>query len=242
MGLFSRNKDKGAVAEVVAPSVSSIDLMKTRVDLVKKISLEKNIPATQMSRVAIVLDYSGSMRDLYETGFVQSLLERLMPLGIRFDDNEALDVFLFHNKAFEVGEVKPDGFAGFIQKEVISKYNMGGTYYAPIVKMITKKYTSEAGDPAYVMFIADGDCSDKDKSRAAITEAAKAGIFWQFIGIGRASFGFLEELDNMPGRVIDNANFFSVTDINHMSDNELYSKMMDEYPQWLIEAKTKNII
>lgn len=241
MGWFSKKKEAG-VAEPQEPSQSQVDLMKTRVDLVKKISLEKNIPETQKSRVAIVLDYSGSMDHLYKSGFVQRLLERLMPLGIRFDDNQALDVFLFHHEAFEVGELTPDGFAGYIDNEISSNYRMGGTCYAPIVEMVTEKYTKEVGDVAYVMFITDGDCSDKRESRKAITEAAKEGIFWQFIGIGKADFGFLKELDDMEGRFIDNANFFQVKNVDSMSDEELYSKMMDEYPQYLIEAKSKGII
>lgn len=244
MGLFSKKSRGGeAVAEQPsAPTQGQIDLMKTRVDLVKKISLEKKIPETQKSRVALVLDYSGSMRSLYQSGFVQKLLERLMPLGIRFDDNEAIDVFVFHNKAYEVGEVDPTRFVGFINNEVSSKYQMGGTNYAPIVKMITEKYTKEQGDVGYVMFITDGDCSDKDDSRKAITKAAESGIFWQFVGIGTAGFGFLQELDDMPGRVIDNANFFQVKDIDSMTDEDLYSSMMDEYPDYLVEAKTKGII
>jgi hypothetical protein len=53
---------------------------------------------------------------------------------------------------------------------------------------------------------------------------------------------FLEDLDDMPGRVIDNANFFRAIDFEKMSDEELYSKMMDEYPDYLKEASTKSII
>ena len=242
MGLFGFGKKSSETATAEAPSQGQIDLMKQRVDLVKKISLEKNIPETQKSRVALVLDHSGSMSNLYRSGFVQRLLERLMPLGIRFDDNQAIDVFIFHNNAYEVGEVTPDRFQGFIQNEISKKYSMGGTEYAPIIEMVTRKYVTEPGDVGYVMFVTDGDNSDKKRARQAVTEAAKHGIFWQFVGIGNDHFDFLEELDEMEGRVIDNANFFQVRDIERMSDEELYSKMMGEYPQYLTEAKTKGII
>lgn len=241
MGLFGIGNKKKKV-DTSSPSLEKVNLMKERVSLVKKISLEKNIPASQVSRVALVLDYSGSMSNLYRSGFVQELLERLMPLGIRFDDNEAIDTFAFHNDAYDVGEVTPNDFQDFITKQVTNNYRMGGTEYAPIINMVTKKYTEEKGDVAYVMFITDGDCSDKGKARKAITEAAKYGIFWQFIGIGNADFNFLEELDEMEGRVIDNANFFQANSISSMSDEKLYSLMMDEYPQYLVEAKQKRII
>ena len=65
--------------------------------------------------------------------------------------------------------------------------------------MITKKYSSEEGDPAYVIFITDGDCSDKEASEVTIKSASDKGIFWQFVGIGHANFNFLEN----PSKTVD---------------------------------------
>ena len=42
------------------------------------------------SRVALVLDYSGSMERLYKNGTVQSVIERIMPIASQFDDNAEL--------------------------------------------------------------------------------------------------------------------------------------------------------
>lgn len=236
-GLFSKKKKT-----VEEASESSISLIKKRTETVSAIALKKGITENTKSRVAVVLDYSYSMSALYSSGFVQSLLERMMPLGIRFDDNAAIDVFLFHNDAFDLGEVTLENFTGFIKRDITNKYSMGGTEYSPVIKMINKKYSSEEGDPAYVIFITDGDCSDKSYSEKAIKDASKNGIFWQFVGIGRANFDFLEKLDNMEGRTIDNANFFQVVDIDKETDETLYSNMMGEYPDYLKEAKTKGII
>ena len=49
----------------------------------------KNIPSLSnlTSRVALVLDFSGSMRNLYKNGTVQSVIERIMPIAMQFDDN-----------------------------------------------------------------------------------------------------------------------------------------------------------
>ena len=243
MGIFGWGKDKDKNPEVTQEQhEDKVNLIKTRVNLVKKISLEKGISDTQTSRVALVLDYSFSMEKLYTTGFVQKLVERLMPLGIRFDDNAAIDVFIFATKANEIGEVTLDEFEGFVNREISSKYSMGGTRYAPIIDMVTNKYKLEPGDVAYVMFITDGDNSDKVETNKSITEAAKVGVFWQFIGIGNASFNYLEKLDNMEGRIIDNANFFQVDNLDRMTDEDLYGKMMDEYPEYLQKAKALNII
>ncbi|MGO0861971.1 VWA domain-containing protein, partial [Clostridioides difficile] len=66
-------------------------------------------------------------------------------------------------------------------------------------------------------------------------------VFFQFIGIGKRKFNFLEKLDVMEGRVVDNANLFSLNDINDISDEELYERVMKELPEWVREAKKKGI-
>ncbi len=245
MGLFNRNK--GTESTPSNSNRQSVELRKEKIQeravILDKVILDKGISGKQ-SRVALVLDYSYSMDGLYRNGSVQKLVERLLPVGVKFDDNQAIDLFIFSNNGNEkfICEVSPDEFDGVVEKKVLKKHSMGGTNYSGIIKMITKKYTSEAGDPAYIMFVADGDCSDQRDAEAAIKEASKHGIFFQFIGIGRASFGFLEKLDNMPGRTVDNANFFAVADVDKMTDNQLYEKLMEEYPEWLKEAAQLSII
>ena len=68
-------------------------------------------------------------------------------------------------------------------------------------------------------------------------EASRYPIFWQFVGIGNSRFSYLEELDEMQGRFIDNANFFSVNDLDIISDDELYKRLLSEYPDWITKAK-----
>ena len=46
----------------------------------------------------------------------------------------------------------------------------------------------------------------------------------------------------MEGRFVDNANFFSVNDLNKMSDEKLYNKLLGEYPEWISKAKHLGIL
>ena len=46
----------------------------------------------------------------------------------------------------------------------------------------------------------------------------------------------------MEGRFIDNANFFALDDIDSISDEQLYERLMGEFPIWLKQAKQKNIL
>ena len=66
-------------------------------------------------------------------------------------------------------------------------------------------------------------------------------FFIQFIGIGSETFEFLDRLDNLTGRKIDNANFFKVSDIRKMTDDQLYSGLMNEYPSWYQLAKNMQL-
>ena len=122
---------------------------------------------------------------------------------------------------------------------------MGGTNYAPVMRDVLNKYTKEDPSdtvPTLVLFLTDGDNFDKKQTEEVIKKASKYPIFWQFVGLGNSRYSFLESLDEMEGRYIDNANFFAVNNINKISDDELYSKLLNEYPSWIKEAREKNIL
>ncbi len=77
-------------------------------------------------------------------------------------------------------------------------------------------------------------------------------VFWQFLGLGRggtdgggggsAGFGFLQSLDELPGRFVDNAGFFGLADLDGVGDDELYDRMMSEYPSWVADARAKGLL
>lgn len=230
-----------AVSLSKTESINKINLRKDAVvDLTKKSPVLSNLKAN----IAIVLDFSYSMENLYKNGAVQEILERLIPLALTFDDNGVLDFWLFTDNFYRVGDVTMNNFYGFIDNVIMKNYRMGLTKYAPVMNDVYKKYIVEDNiqNSAYVMFITDGDCSDKADTFRKIKELAQYPIFWQFIGIGNSRFDTLEALDDLTDRVIDNADFFQVSAISTMSDNELYSKLMTEYPVYLQEAVTKNIL
>ena len=96
--------------------------------------------------------------------------------------------------------------------------------------------------PVYVIFLTDGDCSDKSDTYEVVRELSNGGAFIQFIGIGDASFSTLQKLDDLSGRKLDNADFFAVDDIDSISDDELYARLMTEFPEWIPEARSAGFI
>jgi len=232
------------------------------VSLVKKaaVSLEKVGLQDHQAKVALCLDVSGSMSHLYSSGVIQKFAERILALGCRFDDDGSIDIFLFADRACSAGEMKIGNLqAKIIQKMVDGNNVGGGTSYAPAIDEIRKFYFPSAHKsffrssserstplkaelPVYVMFVTDGDTSDESAAEKQMQWSSYEPVFWQFMTIGHGEFRFLKKLDTMPGRYIDNANFFAVSNPDHISDDKLYDLLMVEYPSWVKLAKTRGLI
>lgn len=224
----------------------SLNQLNLKKDIMQSLCLEKNVN-NLTARVAVVMDFSGSMEILYRNGTVQAILDRLLPVAMQFDDNGEMEVWLFSNNCVRMPDISLNNYYDYLQNEgVMRKYRMSGTQYAPVINDVVNKYTVEDTSqlPTLVLFITDGDNSNSDKPRAtqAIINSSKHPIFWQFVGIGDASFEYLEELDEMGGRYVDNANFFSINDLMSIDDNVLYNRLLDEYPHWISKVKDLGMI
>lgn len=191
------------------------------------------------SRVALVLDFSGSMAPEYNDGTVQGLIERIIPIAMQFDDNGELDFWIFSSGFHRLDSVNNENYYN-IAKKIKSKYSMGGTRYTPVMEDIIDYYMNEEPSnlPSYILFITDGDNSDKTLTTEFIVDNCDKPIFWQFVGIGNDSMDYLERLDDLPNREVDNVDFFRVTNVNKVTDESLYSKLLDEYPSWLNIVKS----
>ena len=242
--MFLQKKDE--------PQAKKVILTKNE-ELNRKISLRKDIVEEKaklisvnntMARVVFVLDHSGSMRTMYKDGTVQNLLERIFPMAMYFDDNSELDFYWFDKIFKEFEPVVPGNLEGYVADVILSKNDhFGATYYAPVIDEITKQYgiQKKSNIPTFVIFITDGANADKTDSKKALIEASMYNIFWKFIGIGKEKFDFLEKLDTMEGRVVDNANFVSVNNLDDLSDDQLYSLLLKEYDEWLGLCRSHNI-
>lgn len=222
-----------------------------------KVVLEKRQLSSHTAAVGLCLDISGSMKPLFANGTVQSILERVLGLGLNFDDNGAIDLFSFGINGHNLGELKAEEFGGAGDRILGRTPLEGGTRYAPVIRAVLAHYGFKTGgllsglfgskpqprkDPVYMLFVTDGENSDPDEARKAIIDASRHAIFFQFVGIGTAGFKFLKELDTMDGRFIDNANFFEVPNPASTPDAELYEKMTAEYPSWIQLAKSKGML
>ena len=107
MGLFSKlfkgndnadtiiNKQSSATttsSNVIDMSKSAENLNNVLIDMSKggKIDMTKH-----MARVALAMDYSGSMSNLFVNGSIQDVITRLLPIALKFDDNGELESWFF---------------------------------------------------------------------------------------------------------------------------------------------------
>ena len=244
MGKISLSKDKVKLEKHV------VSLSKTVVNLSKKSGVDLG---STSAKVVVVLDYSGSMYSLYSDGTVQNTINKLVPLGLTFDDNGSIDVYLFQNNYRKMPDLNLSNYEYYISNIVkTSGYEMGGTSYAPVLKAIIegdvqykggflgfgghREITNalvDDGDPTFILFITDGENADKTASDAIIRRSSEMNVFIQFIGIGEERFTYLRQLDDMSGRKRDNTGFSAMRDLNNVSDEKLYNNVLEQFSQWL---------
>lgn len=227
-------------------SIDFVKKHKERIDLVKKeISLQKldNIKA----QVVIAIDISFSMQELFKSGVVQDTIDKVLPLAMQFDDDGIVDVWAFHDKSFNhKTPYMPENRENYINNEILRNYDWGATNYSLVFKGVGNKYSNAGKNepPVFVLFFTDGDCMYKKQSEQEMKAISSKGIFWKFIGLGggRNSFDFLQKLDDLKDRVIDNADFIHVPNIKNIKDEELYKLLLQEFSSWIQNAKSKGII
>lgn len=231
------------------------------------ISLAKVGLESHQAKVCLCLDISGSMQRLYREGLIQSFAERILALACRFDDDGTIDVFLFGKQVHQPAPMGISNYRTYIA-QIIQQHPLEGDtrygramqairqYYFPNTAGEERKTPLKASLPIYVMFVTDGGTSDQSLTEKQLRESSYEPIFWQFMGIGKgrksrskllaafadSDFPFLEKLDELPKRLIDNADFFAVQAPNEHSDEVLYDLMMSEYPEWVKLAKQHGLL
>lgn len=241
-------------------------------------SLSKHDLVDTRAKVALVLDYSGSMNSLYRSGAMQQLAEKVLSLGVQLDDDGAIDLFVFDSGSAYLGEINLNDYQGSIDR-LRGNRHMGTTNYAAAFLAVRDHYfgnqyntTADAAAapqkrglfglgksapvaasqntnspapaelPVYAVFLTDGAPDSKPAAVKALTEVSHAPIFWKFLSIGSEEMAFLQKLDDLSDRFIDNADYKPIGSVDSLSPAALYDVLLDEYSGWLKEARQKGLI
>lgn len=101
-----------------------------------------------------------------------------------------------------------------------------------------------AAMPTLVFFVTDGapDSGTKQQVKQLLVDAADKPVFWQFIGVNGFKPTFLEELDEMPGRVVDNVGL-TAFDGESATNEAWFGEVLREFvTSWLPAARRAGIV
>lgn len=208
-----------------------------------KVELEKRNLQSCIARVALVLDISGSMTGRYQNGTVQEIVNKTLPLAVQFDDDGELDFWYYGSRPQRRPSVNLSNYKDAVPRDWSSLMaRLGyGNDEPKVMKEVLDEYRGTR-IPAYVIFVTDGGVGSEGAIKRLLIEASRFPIFWQFVGVGGSGYGVLTRLDNMSGRYVDNASFFALDDFRTVSNSELYSRLLNEFPSWLKEIKAKGMV
>lgn len=221
-------------------STGKVILEKSKDALESQVIRMKNEMGIDLSkhraRVFVAMDISGSMNLLFKNGCVQNTLTRLLPIALRFDDDGMLEVYVFNRAATKMPAMNIKNYENYVNDVLIQNgYGPnGGTNYAPAIGKVVADYRNNGSQyPAFGIFITDGENDDYRETDMEVRKSSLYRIFFQFVGIGNENFKYLKRLDNLTGRKVDNTAFCRISDLNKLTDEELFKKLLEQYPQWL---------
>lgn len=224
--------------------------MSNLVDLTKKVKVvleKRGMKPNVKAQVGFAVDISGSMQGLYNYGTMQDVVNRIQAIANRFDDNQTLDMWAFHNKGFELESAVPSMFGSYVNDYILSHGDLwGGTSFASVLKMIDEHYFSvgsrgflskllggnnKSTNPVYLIFLTDGDNDDENKTTALINVLTSKNIYIQFVGVGRgSSFSYVKQV----AEDYDHVGFVDFSVLNGTSDDQMYEKLLsDEFIRWM---------
>ncbi len=238
-----------------SPAISLTKVMERAPDLVKLYkaagsSVRAHGLEGVRAAVYLVLDRSGSMRPYYRDGTMQHLAEQALSLSAHLDDDGVVPVVFFSTDVDGSTDLRLGRHRGLIDKLHENLGHMGRTNYHWAMDEIIDHYIASGSDaPALVVFQTDGGPTSRLAAERYLCKAARLPLFWQFIGFGDPDdneFTFLHKLDTLAvpaRRIVDNAGFFHAGRTPRtIGDNQLYDRLLHEFPQWLAAARTARVL
>lgn len=202
------------------------------------------------ARVVLVVDKTGSMQNQYRKQVVHRVVERVIPIATQLDDDGTLEAYLYARSFLKLPDIEvADGERWARTFLHLTGVHEGLDYDSigarndelPIMRDIIDGLAATTV-PTLVLFFTDGGFAKKREIAELMREASRLPAFWQFVGLGRANYGVLRTLDEMEDRLVDNAGFFALDDIDRVQDTELYARLLGEFPDWLRAARAAGII
>jgi stress response protein SCP2 len=224
---FTKGED-----QLPAEMRKNLNLRKEKVALV----LTKHRMTGLRCRVIVVLDVSGSTSSLYRKGVFSRAVERVAPVAAQVDDGAEMQAWAMGGRAKQLEDITIATLPQWIERYTGKRYTEaeGWNNEKAAIEDVARYVAKNRLDiPTLVLFFHDGGVTDNRGTEKAIRAVDREPVFWQFIGIGRSDYGILEKLDTLEGRAHDNTGFFALDDLDAVDDDELYDRILQEFPAWM---------
>ncbi|MFE3203170.1 VWA domain-containing protein [Embleya sp. NPDC059237] len=236
--------------------------MRERLSLRKEqvaVSLRKQGADGIAARVILVMDSSGSMDRLYSRGVVADVVERMAAVAAKLEDDGVMQAWTFASHPARLPDLRVGDMPEWLRLHVrpgmdepehgllpsqvdMTAVGFGNEEHKVIAEVRAYLRDNPSAVPTLVLFFSDGGVYCDDQIKRELKAASKEPAFWQFVGLGDADYGILRRLDTMRGRRVDNVGFFAVDDIGEVPDQELYDRLLSEFPKWITAARRKNVL
>jgi vWA found in TerF C terminus len=246
-----------SIDKIAEKAPGLVDISKKADDAVNDAGLNGHI-----AKVALCLDISGSMIGLYRSGYVQRVAEQFLALGMRFDDDGAIDVFAFGDTGHYLGELTIENYQGGVDR-LTRELDFGTTNYVGAMRLVRSHFLDGISNgnaaallgrwirkgkkavgadavaeiPVHVGFVSDGEPNPPESAvYTEIEEAQGEPFFWSTIGVGGGSFTTLRGLaQRSRERGVHNVGFFDAS--KALTDSDMLKQMLAVYPTWVTAAK-----
>ncbi|WP_433714550.1 vWA domain-containing protein [Nocardia sp. CA-084685] len=225
---------------------AELDLRKREV---AKVLINKNAFGIR-ARVILVIDKTLSMSRQYSKQVVHRVVQRMIPVATQLDEDGTLAAYLYALSFAKLPDITVEHGEAWAKTFLHLTGIHQGIDYAriggrndelPIMREIVASLRHRDA-PTLVLFFTDGGFAKKREIAALMRDASRLPAFWQFVGLGRANYGLLRTIDEMSDRVVDNAGFFALDDIDQVDDAQLYARLLGEFPDWLRAAGQAGIL
>jgi hypothetical protein len=229
-----------------------------------RLSLEKrNVPTDVVMAVKLVLDVSQSIQWMFDNGTIQELVDRLIPVGMRFDDNGSLEAYAFGSSVQSVSDITAADFGSYVNKKFLKQVSRNvlwsGTEYGIALEKIQEDWEEVlAGKPASQGGLM-GSLKGLFGKKKEVVQEKQAPAFLMFVTDGEDQGSAVEAeahirtlgeqnmyiefvgvgnasfrfLKAMAGKY-DHVGFVSFPDLANTSDQALYEALLsDELCTWI---------
>lgn len=175
---------------------SVVNLSKCVVDLSKKSGVD--IGSTQ-AQVVFIIDKSGSMGNRYSSGVVQKIIDKIVPLGLTFDDDGNIVCMQFDDTCRMCEDITLENYSDYVNNKM-ARPSMGTSYSAPL-KELQKQFFGGDNDSSKKkglfgkMF--GGKSKETEASSAKTADVNECPVFVVFITDGACSMGDEKRTDEI---------------------------------------------